>query len=140
VLLLALGLLLAQGPVLLHLLLVGHATCEHGELVEIAASRRHDASPRIEVNGADSAISASDALPIPSEHEHCDALAVRHSVPEVGAAVMAASLQWIEPIPVHGGHAETRPVPTLSLAPKGSPPVTMGETPRPLRCPARPVV
>ncbi len=44
-LLVALGLLIAQGPVLLHLLLVPHATCEHGELVERVAVHRDDGAP-----------------------------------------------------------------------------------------------
>jgi hypothetical protein len=119
VLLIALGLLLLQGPVLLHLLLVPHITCEHGELVEVAAlapgSRAAElreppsAQPQIKAGGQ-------------SGHEHCDALAMRHRVPDVAPAIACASLQWIEPIVACGERAGTRAVPILSLAPKGSPP------------------
>ena len=124
----ALGLLLLQGPALLHLLLVPHATCEHGELVEGVrpAARRVTAAPppswgtppdprsdqaQFERSHGDGA-----------GHEHCDALAVRHQIPAVGASIAAASLVWITPIVASGDHAEARPVPLLSLAPKSSPP------------------
>src|SRR5262245_62086445 len=48
-LLVTLGLLIAQGPMLAHLLLVRHVTCEHGELVEGAGHDgefTHDADLR----------------------------------------------------------------------------------------------
>jgi hypothetical protein len=112
----------------LHLLLVPHATCEHGELIELrqhvsqpgerpsafsdqAARAGHVANAQIEVAHGDGA-----------GHDHCDALAVRHQIPEVGASVAAASLVWITPMTGAGDHAEARPVPLLLLAPKSSPP------------------
>ncbi len=124
VLLIALGLLMAQVPMLLHLLLVAHTTCEHGELVEliapIGASRPGPAAksagqtdpPAFVADHADG-----------RGHDHCDALAVRHRVPDLPPCVAAASLLWIEPLALHGERAETRSVPLLSLAPKSSPPV-----------------
>jgi hypothetical protein len=126
ILLIALGLLLAQVPSLLHLLLVPHTTCEHGELVEIAEaaeladSAGHDpiAVPDRRSEGAQIAVSHASG----SGHDHCDALAVRHQIPEVGVSVAAASLLSIELAPARGERGETRPVPLLSLAPKSSPP------------------
>ncbi len=123
VLLIALGLLLAQGMALFHLLIVPHATCEHGDLVEVAASpsdgsplpstERHEPSdqPQVASHGGSSG------------HDHCDALAVRHRVPGVGSSIGAASLAWIAPIEAHGERGEVRSVPLLLLAPKSSPPV-----------------
>ncbi len=119
-LLIALGLLLAQGPQLFHLLLVPHATCEHGDLVEGAraaagadggAAARSPDRPQIE-----------RAHPGSDSHDHCDALAVRHRLPDMDAPVAEASLLWIAPIEEGGAGAEARPVPLLSLAPKVSPP------------------
>ena len=101
---------------LLHLLLVPHTTCEHGELVEVApgsrvAEVREPPSARPQIKAGRQ-----------SGHEHCDALAMRHRVPDVAPAIACASLQWIEPIPAGGERAGTQAVPLLSLAPKGSPP------------------
>jgi hypothetical protein len=105
---------------LLHLLLVPHTTCEHGELVEgarkpaqpaTAESRSRSDQAQIERTHGDG-----------TGHDHCDALAVRHRIPEVGASVAAASLVWIAPVEDGAERAEVRPVPLLSLAPKGSPP------------------
>ncbi len=124
--LIALGLLFAQVPSLLHLLLVPHATCEHGDLVErlvervapvtapvaqVTQAERRSEGPQIAASHGDGA-----------GHEHCTALAVRHCIPEVGVSVAAASLLSIEPAAACGERGETRPVPLLSLAPKSSPP------------------
>jgi hypothetical protein len=121
VLLVAFGLLLAQGPMLLHLLLVPHVTCEHGELVEGARAGRDPEHPRAAADRTDQQ-QIERAHGDGAGHDHCDALAVRHRVPEVGASVASASLLWVVPIEAGGDHAETRPVPLLSLAPKSSPP------------------
>lgn len=120
VFLIALGLLIAQGPVLLHLLLVPHATCEHGELVE--GVRRSSTAQAIAPEARSDRPQIAPAHRDGSRHDHCDALAVRHRLPDVGAPVAEASLVWIAPIEEGGAGAETRPVPLLSLAPKGSPP------------------
>ncbi len=120
VLLIALGLLLAQGPMLLHLLLVPHTTCEHGELVE--GARAHSPVPVFEERSDAPQIERSHGDG--AGHDHCDVLAVRHRVSEVGASVAAASLLSIAPIEASGDRAETRPVPLLlarsqELAPRG---------------------
>jgi hypothetical protein len=103
----------------LHLLLVPHATCEHGELVEGAkpAASWVPAAPRSDQ--AEIGRAHGDG----SGHEHCDALAVRHRVPEIGVSVATASLLEIVPVEIGRDLTETRPIPLLSLAPKSSPPV-----------------
>ena len=132
VLLIALGLLIAQVPMLLHLLLVAHTTCEHGEMVElvgpIGAGHAHPLGSHTPGPVAKSA-GQNDPPAFVADHadgrghDHCNALAVRHRVPELPACVAAASLLWIEPLVLHGERGETRSVPLLSLAPKSSPPV-----------------
>jgi hypothetical protein len=114
---------IAQGSVLLHLLFVQHAMCEHGELVDVSRG-----SPALRDAGEKSAARAdgpaalADTHAASPGHEHCDALAVRHRPTEVGPTVLAASLLWIEPVSTCGEGAERRAVPILSLAPKCSPP------------------
>jgi hypothetical protein len=119
-LLIALALLLAQGSALLHLALIPHATCEHGELVEGArpAEQARIGTPegRPDRPQIDQAHHDGDG------HDHCDALALRHRLPDVLAPVAEASLLSIAPIEECTAGVETRPVPLLSLAPKGSPP------------------
>jgi hypothetical protein len=126
--LIALGLVLAQGSALLHLALIPHATCEHGELVEgprpakqagIGAAEGRPERPQIEQGHQDG-----------GGHAHCDALALRHRLPDVLAPVAEASLLCIAPIEACGAGVETRPVPLLSLAPKGSPPSRRRMRPR----------
>lgn len=119
VLLVAIGLLFMQGPRLFHLLLVAHATCEHGELVELVASE----NPAVDAPEGDSDQDRADASHgEDAGHDHCDALALRHLPSAVGPAVGALSLLTIEPLTAIAPHEERRPVPLLSLAPKASPP------------------
>lgn len=114
----ALGLLLGQTTALLHLLMVPHATCEHGELVEVHAARPEAAPAEDSVE--QTRIAA--ATPGDIEHEHCSETARPHRIEEIGPAVGEASLLCIEPVATLGEHRETRPVAPLSLAPKSSPP------------------
>ena len=103
----------------LHLLLVQHVACEHGELVEVARPRAAAAVTR-------------DSSPLPdrldaadvggSDHAHCDVLALRHRPGDVAPTVGAPSLLTIAPRVSLTGCGESRPVPLLSLAPKSSPP------------------
>jgi hypothetical protein len=102
---------------LFHHLLVPHATCEHGELME-GGGARVSVEGRSRPDRAQIERAHADA----SGHDHCDALAVRHRVPDVGASVAAASLVWIASVEGGADQAEIRSVPLLSLAPKGSPP------------------
>jgi hypothetical protein len=123
VILVAIALLVAQLPLQLHLLVVRHTTCEHGELVDAPEARdsRADTSTARQRDGAAHLSSAQDERS--GGHHHCDALAVRHRLPEAGPAVASATLSWVELVQMDGERAERRSVPLLSLAPKGSPPV-----------------
>jgi hypothetical protein len=102
---------------LLHLWMVPHATCEHGELIELHAAPR--AAPP---EDAAKQASVKAALPGDGEHEHCEKNARLHRLQGVGPAVGEASLLCIEPRTTLGERGETRPVELLSLAPKSSPP------------------
>ncbi len=123
ILLTALGLLLAQGSVLFHLLLVPHRTCEHGELVEVAAPLATPPAPAAATTPRSDQQQIEHSRADGAGHDHCDALAVRHRLAEVGPSIAPATLLLIAPLRVGGDHAETRPVALLSLAPKSSPPV-----------------
>jgi hypothetical protein len=116
--LLALGILFGQGTALIHLLVVPHATCEHGELVEIHASPR--AAPLADDSAKQPRVTA--AAPGATEHEHCNERACLLRVPQIGPALGEAQLLSVEPATTLGERGETRPVNLLSLAPKSSPP------------------
>ena len=120
-LLVAVGLLVLQVPRLTHLLLVSHAVCEHGSLVEHATAQpaqraeagrpSTDAEPHAEAARADG-----------GAHDHCDLLGLRHLAPDAEVPVAAPVL-----LPLSGpaelrAHEERRPESPLSLAPKASPP------------------
>lgn len=107
---------------LLHLLLVRHVPCEHGELVEVQHAS-NASGQRAKAARADGRATLSDATGDRRGHEHCDALAMHHRCPEVAQALPAPSLGWVLVPLVDGARAEQRSVPILSLAPKGSPPV-----------------
>jgi hypothetical protein len=114
------ALLLLQGPSLLHLLLVQHATCEHGDLIEIAAAAVEATSTRASSPPDQTHVERSHADS--AGHDHCDALAVRHRVPDVGVWIAPSTLLPGTLIEDGGERGEARPVPLLSLAPKSSPP------------------
>jgi hypothetical protein len=105
---------------LLHLVLVRHATCEHGELVEAeaAAPRRAIA---LEARTPQPRVEATDG-PGRSGHEHCDLCALRYLPGEIAPFIGAASLLCVAPEASLGERDESRPVPLLLLAPKSSPP------------------
>jgi hypothetical protein len=106
----------------LHLLLVAHATCEHGELIEIGAGTReaaHRALLPIRPRSDVPEVSASNHQ---RGHDHCDALGVRHDLPAVAPTVAAFAVFAILPTPEGFPGSESRPIPLLSLAPKSSPP------------------
>jgi hypothetical protein len=106
---------------LLHLLLVPHATCEHGELIEaVSVAPSTSGAPRAEHRSDRPQIEQGRA---PRDgHEHCDALAVRSRLPEVGVPIAPATLLTVLPTEAGGARDEARPVPLLALAPKSSPP------------------
>lgn len=118
--LIAFGLLFMQGPRLFHLLLVAHATCEHGELVEVASVAGESPEPTADQDSDRDRAGAAHGDD--AGHDHCDALALRHLPSAIGPAIGAVSLLTIEPFAPLTRHDEQRPVPLLSLAPKSSPP------------------
>lgn len=115
--LLALGILFGQGTALIHLLVVPHATCEHGELVELHAAPR--AAPPEDRASSPHVVAAA---PGDTEHEHCDERACLLRIEAIGPAVGEAELLYVKPASTLGERSETRPVKPLSLAPKSSPP------------------
>jgi len=117
VLLIALSLLLGQGATALHLLMVPHTTCEHGELIEIETAAHVSAS-----SDKTSETRIEAGTPGNGEHQHCDVNAQVHRIPEVSPWVGEASLLCIEPREMLSERGETRPVAVLALAPKSSPP------------------
>ncbi len=125
VLLTALGLLLAQGPALLHLLLVPHRHLRARRAGRTGARQAGYVAPAPAARERLRRISRRSSWPAPTAdgHEHCDALALRHHVPAVDPSIGPATLLRIDPIEAGGAGAETRPVALLSLAPKSSPPV-----------------
>ncbi len=122
ILFVTIGLVVLQASRLFHLLLVSHATCEHGELIELvdrpAQGERHAAA-----DGEDARREHVDLGSAEEQgHDHCDALAVRHGLAGVAPAVGAPCLLTIAPAAALGESAGARPVPVLALAPKSSPP------------------
>ena len=124
-LLIVLGLMLAQGSTLLHLALVRHVTCEHGDLVEVGS--RDAAPPRAsrEISSIDEGDRSPGAEPgdgSDGEHDHCDALGVRHRPTELSVHVPEAIVVDIDAPRALSPGDEERPVSILALAPKSSPP------------------
>jgi hypothetical protein len=116
ILLAALGLLLAQGPRLFHLLLVAHTTCEHGELVHSpdraqAAPAEHDRQVEVSAGHGGS-----------EGHDHCDPSALRHLPDRFELALVPPALLAEAMPPSLRAAVGARAVPLLFLAPKCSPP------------------
>jgi hypothetical protein len=125
--LVTLGLLIAQGPMLAHLLIVRHVTCEHGELIEGSGhAARHEPAAAATSDADEARDRVTPGSGGESGHDHCDALALRHCPTEVGLVIGPALLLEIEERASLGASAEQRPVPLLSLAPKSSPPSILG--------------
>lgn len=117
-LLIVLGVLLMQGSTLLHLLIVPHVACEHGELVEVHSTpSRPVAVPR---DAHDVRLDPADASGF--DHHHCDVLAVRCGPVAAPPFIAPPCLLFIEIAASLSERAEARPVPLLALAPKVSPP------------------
>ena len=113
-----LGLLFAQLVQLSDLLLFQHRACEHGELVhgplrassEAAAASSED-EPRLVA-----APSGHD------DHDHCDAMAIRHRMAALAVHVPEATLLAGTDSPVLASGSPQRPIALLAVAPKASPP------------------
>ena len=118
----ALGLVIARASLVLHLWLVPHAPCEHGELVEVDR-HAHATEASKESDGDGDEVRVDKGSAAESEgHDHCDALAVRHLPGEAPAIVAEASELTLPATEGLSEGAEARPVPLLFLAPKASPP------------------
>ncbi len=110
----ALAVLVAYGGQIAHGVVVAHVACAHGAFVHgDDHATEHSAAPTDTVlpGGQD------------ADHAHCDGVTLLPAAvgpvasPPTGAAAVS---------PVHAGRrsAEHRPVSTLALAPKSSPPVS----------------
>jgi hypothetical protein len=113
-----LGLLFAQLVQLSDLLLFQHSACEHGELVH---GPLHGSSAAT----AASSEEAQRLLAAPSghdDHEHCEAMAIRHRIADLAAHVPEATLLAGTDSPVLASGSPQRPIALLAVAPKASPP------------------
>lgn len=133
-LVLALGLLLLQGSALLHLLVIPHAACEHGDLVDLRGESAHVLA--LGPQGRDAPAAAmpgdpradardvADAQPDRDDpgHDHCDANALRHRPEALAPSIAEATLLCIAPEVSLSERGEARPIAVLWLAPKSSPP------------------
>ena len=113
-----LGLLFAQLVQLSDLLLFQHRACEHGELVHgpLRASTAATAAGSEEDQRLAAAPAGHD------DHEHCDAMAIRHRVAALAAHVPEATLLAGTDSPVLASGSPQRPIALLAVAPKASPP------------------
>jgi hypothetical protein len=113
------GMFFSQLIQLSHFFLVDHAVCEHGDFVhEDAASH---ASPSAFVDSERRALRSADRGE-KGGHEHCDARALLQRAPELGPSLAEATLLGLIAIPAQVAHPERRPIASLALAPKSSPP------------------
>jgi hypothetical protein len=115
--LVTLGVLLAQGTALGHLLVVQHGLCEHGELVDAAAhsDAPYDGSPRTDKSWAPDSSGES-------EHDHCNGGSLPHRFERVEAPVAGATILCRLP-QLGGARGEQRALAPLVVAPKASPPL-----------------
>ena len=106
------------GP--LHLALVTHVTCEHGELID-APARAGQEVGRSSDEATDVATAGSDAV-VSGEHDHCLANALRRQAGTHSPSRLALSAPWravLLPVFVDGIAPRRAP---LSVAPKQGPP------------------
>ncbi len=114
--------MIAHGATLLHVALVPHRTCEHGQLVELVEVDRDAES--VDVEGGDARREEGRSLRAGAEeeHSHCAVQALLHRPAAVAALPGEPACLSFAPVPSCEGAREARPVPLLSLAPKSSPP------------------
>jgi hypothetical protein len=116
------GLLFAQLVQLSDLLLFPHYACEHGELAH-AHSRPSKAGPApTAAPSSKGEAPRATAAQGESDHEHCDAAAIRQR--EIAPSLHVAEatiLGWIADPPLVLG-SPRRPIALLAVAPKASPP------------------
>jgi hypothetical protein len=115
--LVTLGVLLAQGAALGHLVVVQHGLCEHGELVDAAehSDAPYDDSPRTDKSWAPDSSRES-------EHDHCNGGSLPHRFERAEAPVADATI-LCGLSRLGGARGEQRALAPLVVAPKASPPL-----------------
>ena len=109
-----------------HFLLVPHAICaEHGELVELSAGSEHAGPHHAEVAAADSDASPAVSSEEATSHDHCEILASQQRQLALPAANVVALLPAAasSTLALVESSAARHSLPTLSVAPKTSPPL-----------------
>jgi len=116
-------LFLTHAARLSHLFLTPHTLCEHGELLDLDTQRAAQGKAHPRAEKADDERSLDRDTPATQdEHEHCDATAIHHIERRFELRIGQATLLCIDPPrSVLPGSGE-RPIHTLHLAPKNSPP------------------
>lgn len=118
-LLVVLSVFVAFGTRLSHMLLVQHAICEHGHLVDEPRVTTH----QDKVRDVDPADHAQDRDPNnKDDHDHCDVMSVLHRSDGRLVIPSVTTLCWFELPGIQEAH-ESAPIDVITLAPKGSPPV-----------------
>jgi hypothetical protein len=117
-LLVFLSVFFAFGARLSHMLLVQHAICEHGHLVD-----EHRPETKLQkIRGADPIAQDADRdANNTDEHDHCDVLSVWHHNKDVSIIPHLETLSWIEPLGLRKA-SQSQPIDIIALAPKSSPP------------------
>ena len=115
---LVVGMLLAHGARLAHMLLVQHVVCEHGAFIHGHEAR--SASPDADEERAQ-AVHHKGTSKQASEHEHCDAPSIPHRPLARQPVVADARLRLCIAPPPPAESSELRPLPPLAVAPKASP-------------------
>lgn len=123
-LLVIVSVLFAFGARLSHMLLVQHAICEHGHLVDAqdAQDEHRKESKLRKVRSAEPIAQDEDReANNADEHDHCDVLSVWHHNEDVAVVAPTKTLSWIETLGLQEA-SSSRPIDIIALAPKGSPP------------------
>lgn len=119
-LLVIISVFVAFGSRLSHMLLVQHAICEHGHLVD----ERRVTTHQDKVRDVDPADHAKDRDTNKDDHDHCDVMSVLHRSDGCLVFPSITTLCWIV-LPGIQEARESPPIDVIMLAPKGSPPVPL---------------
>lgn len=118
--------LVAFGMRLSHMLLVHHAICEHGHLIDERRTTTNHEKVRASavVRGSDLGDDAQDrdAGNGEDDDDHCDVMSVLHRNDGSSIIPCVTTLCWFDPVGIEEAR-ETHPIDVIMLAPKSSPPV-----------------
>lgn len=124
-LLVIVGVLFAFGARLSHMLLVQHAICEHGHLVDTRVDTRDEHRKETslqQVRSSDSIAQDDDRnANNTDEHDHCDALSVWHYSDDITVIPPIKTLSFLESLGLQEA-SQAQPIDIIALAPKSSPP------------------